>query len=46
MKKSENDLLIEEIKDLMKMMNRDQRLDQNEVCASLFFDESLLYDHR
>ncbi len=46
MKKSENDLLIEGVEDLMKMMNRGRELDQNEVCASLSLDKSFSYDHR
>jgi hypothetical protein len=33
MKKSENDSLIEGVENLMKMMNRNRGLDQNEACA-------------
>jgi hypothetical protein len=41
MKKSENDFLIEKIKNLMKMTNRDRELDENSLLSSsLAFSEN------
>jgi hypothetical protein len=46
MKKSENGPLIGGVGDLVKMMDRGRKLDQNEACALLPLDKSPPYDHR